>query len=384
MTNYVTTSWKKGCTDYRPDFAERCVGIHGVYRATCSALLFFLFAGMAAYCKPTANRDAWPAKYVLFLFLVLVMCFIPNTPWFSPIYLNVARIGGAIFVIIQQIIMLDLAYNWNESWVEKSNRAETEQEEKRWLVAIIVSCVTLFLMSFVGVGYMFSKFSGCTVNNCFIALTLIFNIIITFIQPFTEEGSLLSSAMMSFYGTYICYTAVSANPNATCNPQIGPNEVLSIGFGVSFSLLSLGWTGYSSTASNSSYPNDKEFVHTLVKSKASPVEDFLANESNRKVQGIVTYAEKYGAMSVEESSPLPLETSISAVSWKLNLTLAMISCWVAMVLSGWCSTHIGGNGSNPEMSHVSMWMLISSQWIAYLLYIWSLVAPALFPDRDFS
>jgi serine incorporator 1/3 len=385
VTNYVTTSWKVGCTDYPLDLQERCIGNHGVYRATCSALLFFLFAGMAAYCKPTANREAWPAKYVLFLFLVLGMCFIPNTPWFSPIFLNAARIGAIVFVVIQQVIMLDMAYNWNESWVEKSNRAETEQEEKRWLGAIIASCAALLLSSFVGVGYLFLKFGGCTINNTCIVLTLVFNIIITAFQPFTEEGSLLSSSMMSVYGTYLCYTALTTNPDISCNPQIGQNDVSGIVFGIGISLLSLGWTSYSSTAGSTNNGNEQKFAQTLVKNEApSHTGDFLPKESNRKVQGIVTTAEKYGSTPELEAPSSPEEASTSCVSWKLNLTLGMISCWVAMVLSGWGSIHIGSNAANPDVSFISMWLIMASQWIAYLLYIWSLVAPKLFPDRDFS
>ena len=31
-----------------------------------------------------------------------------------------------------------------------------------------------------------------------------------------------------------------------------------------------------------------------------------------------------------------------------------------------------------------MWMKVASQWAIVALYVWSLVAPLLFPDRDFD
>ena len=30
----------------------------------------------------------------------------------------------------------------------------------------------------------------------------------------------------------------------------------------------------------------------------------------------------------------------------------------------------------------SMWMQVASQWVMFLTYEWTLVAPLLFPDRD--
>lgn len=32
----------------------------------------------------------------------------------------------------------------------------------------------------------------------------------------------------------------------------------------------------------------------------------------------------------------------------------------------------------------SMWVKISAQWLTMLLFAWSLVAPKLFPSRDFT
>lgn len=113
--NFVTDAWTEGCTGFSTDaLQERCVGNNGVYRATSSVLIFFLLLAITAYVKPTYNREAWPAKYILYVFLAAAMCFVPNDPYFGEIYLNIARVGGVLFIIIQQIIILDIAWNWNE------------------------------------------------------------------------------------------------------------------------------------------------------------------------------------------------------------------------------------------------------------------------------
>ena len=75
--------------------------------------------------------------------------------------------------------------------------------------------------------------------------------------------------------------------------------------------------------------------------------------------------------------------------WKLNIVLALISCWVAALLTGWGSLEgsVGENGqhtaANPTTGRVNMVMIGISQTLALALYAWTLVAPKLFPDREF-
>lgn len=109
---------------------------------------------------------------------------------------------------------------------------------------------------------------------------------------------------------------------------------------------------------------------------------------SRKVTGIVTNQEDYGTHNDEESPPETAESmdrsSFPPVTWKLNLVLAVISCFYAMALTGWGSIESGGTPANPDVGNISMWMIIASQWVVLVLYLWTLIAPRLFPDRDFS
>ena len=279
--NYVTKAWLDGCDNYTTDvLVKRCAGQSGVYRSASGATLFYFLAGITVVCKPSFNREAWPAKYVLFIFLVLAMCFIPNNPLFGKIYLNIARIGGIIFIFFQKIVIIDLAFNWNDSWVGKADAAEAEKtgSGKKWLAAILISALIGFIVSIIGWGLLFHYFGGCSSNTAFIALTVVFCILITAAQLSGEEGSLLSSAVICLYATFLCYNAgentidlvvgglihscnlhsncsptfasctVTKNPDAVCNPKYGKNDVLGIVLGIGITIISLGWAGWSFTA----------------------------------------------------------------------------------------------------------------------------------------
>lgn len=143
----------------------------------------------------------------------------------------------------------------------------------------------------------------------------------------------------------------------------------------------MGWTGWSYTA------EDK------VSGKNSLKEDLIEepipkDDSGRHVAGIVTGNQDYGTKNGESDIQADNTDEIPATgltnSWKLNLILGILSCWVAMTLTGWGSIQSGGDVANPDIGRVSMWMIIASQWIVMLFYLWSLVAPRIFPNRDFS
>lgn len=379
---YLVDAWTDGCTEFETsELQELCSGNSGVFRVAGSTVLFFFLAGIGAICKPTANREAWPAKYVLFLFLVAATIFVPNEPYFNPIFLNIGRVGGVCFVLLQQIIILDFAYNLNESWVEKADKAEMSDGEgtgKKWLFAILFLAAVFFLGSIAAIIVMFLHFSGCTTNNAFIAVTLAMSVVVTAIQLMGEEASLLTSACVVAYATYLCFTAVSKNPDESCNPKLGEEDVLGIVLGVGFALLSITWAGWSITA-------DKRLSSGGTEESTSE-SDGLGSKKDEGVKGVVTNQidrsdEEAGVSSSDEGSTSKRNF---ANSWKLNFVMILVTCWFAMALTGWGSIESGGSAANPDVSRISMWLVIGSQWTMLTLYIWSMIAPILFPNRDFS
>ena len=56
----------------------------------------------------------------------------------------------------------------------------------------------------------------------------------------------------------------------------------------------------------------------------------------------------------------------------------------AMMLTNWGDINTSGDSSDPKIGRSALWLTIAGQWVCLLLYAWILVAPRLFPDRDFS
>ena len=82
-------------------------------------------------------------------------------------------------------------------------------------------------------------------------------------------------------------------------------------------------------------------------------------------------------------------SAAGSLIWKLNVVLMLISCWVTASLTGWgtISGGIGAEGehtaANPLVGRFNMAMMAVAQNLAVCLYLWTLLAPRLFPDRVF-
>jgi len=394
----VHGAWYDSCAEYYPEASmgviEDCAGNAGALRPTFLSTLYFLVNAVATRYAPALNREAWPAKYALFFFGVLVTVFLPNDPLFSSFYLWVARIGAALFVVLQQVILIDVAYNWNDDWVERANESDRLSfgSGSGWLHSIVGVCVALYVASVTSIGLMYSQYTGnsdddegsCTGNTWVITLTLLGILGITALQLLgTSEGSLLTSGVISLYAVYLCFTIVSKNPRGHCNPRLGQNDVWGITIGLLLTTVSLIWTGWSWSA-------EPRLMNTGSLQSAKAVLPIQADDTDASALNLdvpLIDGEEAGTSGMVTTGSASESAALGQV-WKLNVVLALISCYVAMILTGWGTidsidedTH---NAANPTVGRVNMAILGVSQWLALALYAWTLVAPKLFPDRDFS
>ncbi len=83
-----------------------------------------------------------------------------------------------------------------------------------------------------------------------------------------------------------------------------------------------------------------------------------------------------GSKAMAEFEPVTYSYSF------FHLIFALASMYIAMLMTGW------GTGAEErdlmDVGWTSVWVKICSQWATAGLYAWTLAAPMVFPDRDFS
>lgn len=384
----VHKGWMGACEQYEDDedLLAQCAGMGGVYRPTFIATLFFLIHAGATRLVPALQKEVWPAKYTIYFFALLISVFFPTNPLFGGLYVFLARCGATLFIILQQLILIDLAYNWNEDWVERANEADrlVYGEGQRWLQAIVASCITFYVTCLIAIVHLYNSFGDCASNVWIITLTLLGICTMTGLQLAGREGSLLTSSVISLYAVYLAFIMVSKNPSGQCNPFLGEDNFWGTFIGLFLTFVSLAWTGWSWSAEERLNLENAQSAGALATQNPNVnhadgslnLDVPFLDPSNAPTQGIVTTT----ASSDSEQSEI----------WKLNIVMALICCWVAMTLTGWGiveeinDTDGGRTAANPTSSRVNMAIIGISQWMAILLYVWTLVAPRLFPDRDFS
>jgi hypothetical protein len=382
LHTFVYNQWHASCAkyDHDPHLLEQCAGYAGAYRPTALATIFFALSAVATKMQPSLNVQAWPAKYGAYLMLVAVSVVCSSAP-FATYYVWMARVGAAVFVLLQQVILIDLAYNWNEDWVDRADQADRLDygAGQSWFKLIVGTCAAFYVASLAGISLLYHVFDDCPSNIWIITLSLFGIVLLTGIQLSSTEGSLLTSSVLSLYVVYLAYSMVSKNPNGQCNPYLAQNDVWGMVVGLSLTAISLAWTAFSWTA--------EDRLNADAVQSARPV-----TGANPAVEGInldVPFLdpEDRPASGLVLDAETPAFYHSGSNVWKLNVVMCLISCYAAMTLTGWgtiVELNEGANAANPTVGRFNMAMIGLGQWSAILLYVWTLLAPRLFPDRDFS
>jgi len=67
-----------------------------------------------------------------------------------------------------------------------------------------------------------------------------------------------------------------------------------------------------------------------------------------------------------------------------HLMFALATLYVMMTLTNWYSPGKDVNIETISANMSAVWVKIISAWMCFTLYMWTLIAPVVLPDRDFS
>lgn len=363
---------------------KNAVGYMAVYRICFAMFVFFtLMAFIMMGVKDSRDRRTpiqngfWGLKYLI-VFAGIIGSFFIVPGNFSHIWMICGMIGGFIYLVLQFVQVLDSAHTLAESWLDKWEQTE----DKRWYFALLLTTILSYGLAITGVIVMYHSFTqddGCRLNKFFITLTVVICLFISSIsitscvQRVHEKSGLLQSSIVSLYVVYLTWSALNSGPEAKCNKSLadlfsksnpdvskihfGSENIISIGIFVLFVLYSAIKTGSSSKFSMS---NSTERIGNDGDLEGGQVSD---NDDN---SGKLFDDEKEGV----------------AYSWSFyHFTFAMATLFLMMTLTNWYSPNSNLDNLHPD--YASTWIKILSCWVCAGLYVWTLVAPIILPDREF-
>ncbi|XP_078437776.1 serinc-domain containing serine and sphingolipid biosynthesis protein [Wolffia australiana] len=308
------------------------------------------------------HHGGWTAKIVCWFFVVFLMFFVPNS--LVSFYEGISKFGSGLFLLVQVVLLLDFVHGWNDNWVNR--------DEQFWYMALLIVSLVCYLATFSFSGLLFYWFTpsgqDCSLNMFFIVMTLILGVIFAIVALHPKiNGSLLPASVISVYCTYLCYSGLSSEPREyECNGLHHHAKAVSTGsmtLGLLTTILSVVYSAVRAGSSTS-----------LLSPPSSPREGLR--------QKPLLAFDKMEAGGEEEDGKKEAARPVSYSYSFFHLIFSLASMYSAMLLTGW-STSVGESGKLVDVGWPSVWVRIVTGWATSALYIWSLVAPALFPDREF-
>ncbi|KIN08538.1 hypothetical protein OIDMADRAFT_108243 [Oidiodendron maius Zn] len=387
-----------------------CYGWVAVHRINFALGIFHvimavLLLGVNSSKNPRAGiqNGYWGPKVFAWLALIVVSFLIPDG--FFMIWGNyIAFTGATLFLLLGLILLVDLAHTWAEYCLDQIDTYESNV----WRGVLIGSTLGMYAASIAMtiVQYIFFAGSGCSMNQAAITINLLLFLIVSFIsvhptiQEYNPKAGLAQSAMVAVYCTYLTMSAVSMEPDDNnCNPLIrgaqGTRTTTTI-IGAIVTMLTVAYTttraatqGVALGAKNNSVrlPDDDE--HDLVTQQP--------DSSRREMRAAAL------RQAVEEGS-LPAdallddddesdsgntarddERTSTQYSYALfHIIFFLATTWVATLLTMRFESERNDEVQDFEpvgRTYWASWVKIISSWICYAIYIWTLVAPIVLPDR---
>ena len=374
----------------------------GIFHLIMSVLLL----GVNSSKNPRAGiqNGFWGPKIIAWLALVVVSFLIPDK--FFMIWGNyIAFTGATLFLLLGLILLVDLAHTWAEYCLEQ---IET-YDSRAWRGILIGSTLGMYAASFAMtvVQYTFFAKSGCSMNQAAITINLILLLIVSFVsvhpavQEFNSRAGLAQSAMVAVYCTYLTMSAVSMEPDdKQCNPLIRANgtRTTTVIIGAIVTMLTIAYTTTRAATQGVALGGGKK-----IQLSDDDEHDLVTQQPNSRREMRVAALRQ----AVEEGS-LPAdallddddesdtgntakddERTSTQYSYALfHIIFFLATTWVATLLTQGFDPERADSAHDFEpvgRTYWASWVKIISAWVCYAIYVWTLVAPIVLPDRfDFA
>ncbi|KAJ1333600.1 serine incorporator domain-containing protein [Microdochium nivale] len=413
----MLTPWAIDKLDHvTPDFVKadcesgQCRGWLTVHRINFALGIFHLIlAGLMFGITSSKNPRAaiqngyWGPKVIAWLAFIVLAFLIPDA-FFQAWGNYIAFFGAMLFLILGLILLVDLAHNWAEFCLEKIENTES----RVWRVVLISSTLGMYVASLIMtiVQYIFFAQSGCSMNQAAITINLLFWLVISFVsvhptvQEYNPKAGLAQGAMVAVYCTYLTMSAVSMEPDDKhCNPLLRGQgtRTTSVVMGAIVTMLTVAYTttraatqslGLGNSRGGIKLPEDDE--HDLVTQQPGRRE-MRAEVLRRAVEEGSLPADALLSDDEDEDNNSNTKHDDERTSTQYNYSVFHVifflaTCWVGTLLTGAIeadSNHdLTQNGfATVGRTYWASWVKIVSAWLCYLMYIWTLVAPIVLPDR---
>lgn len=355
---------------------------------------FMLFSGLALVMSlpaPVKYKDDWRDAYIHHggYIVKILLWFVCNIiPFFFSngviaAYAAVSKVVSPLFLAIQTLIIIDITQEWNDAWVEEG------YEDQRYLYALLVGTIGNYIGSIVLIVLSYVWFApsansiDCSFNISLITLGLMMCVVLSLItlHPRVKEvnpgASVFVSSSMVLYVAYLGFSALQSEPrDYECNvlgQKLSAASSTTLAMGMVLTLASTVWAAFRAGSNTHTFSTAEESLLDDV--------DTTVNTEMTSVQQEAGMTRDSHVASTATNTDTPVREHVTYSYVQFYIIFALASMYTGMLMTGWGSGTI--QKDMIDVGWTSVYVKTAAQWVAAALYIWTLIAPILLPDRQF-
>lgn len=415
LSNFAIRKLEELTSDYlKVECPEgTCYGVFAVHRICFALTMFHAFLAISLFgIENTRNKRAalqngwWGPKILMWIALLVVSFFIP-TEFFMFWGNYIALIGAAAFILLGLVLLIDFAHTWSETCLEKWEATDNNI----WKWVLVVSTLGMYAAAITLTGLMYGFFAGsnCKLNQFFISFNLAVCAIATAlsvhpaVQDANPRSGLSQAAMVVVYCTYLITSAVANEPDdKECNPltRSGGTRTTTVILGAIFTFLAIAYSTSRAAVQGRNLisvgPRDDGYAYLAPDEPNMPLTDQPRARSSALIAAVeagVLPASALDDSDDEDDDDGKNEarddekTGVKYSYTFFHLIFIGGAMYVAMLLTNWNVVTQDQQQQDQEKlvyigrSYAAVWVKVVSSWICLILYIWTLVAPLVMPDR---
>ena len=302
-------------------------------------------------------------------------------------YAEAARVFSVLFLLSQVVILIDLVYSAHYALLAKMDARDAELRAADWAPGIFSNCwkvlyffkaVGLLVGSLVVLGLLFHWFgNACPLNNFFIAQTIAVGVALTVVAVTPAVGrGLLPPAAVFAYNTFLTYSAITNNPDTTCNlfARAENQSQASVVIGLLVAVVSVTYMAVSSASKmEAAVTVDARVVKQESPLGAAGAAKEWGSRQGGSYQG-GDEEEAGGAAAAARAAAEPDAAASRKEAVIFHATMFLAGCYVAMMASNWGSpSATAAPSGSPELSTASMWARMGSQFATEVAFLCALM-----------
>uniref|UniRef100_A0A5B6YIX1 Serine incorporator n=1 Tax=Davidia involucrata TaxID=16924 RepID=A0A5B6YIX1_DAVIN len=327
----------KGCQG-----GKDCLGTEGVLRVSlgCFTFYFTMFLSTAGTSKLHEPREVWhsgwwTAKILLMIALMVLPFFVPTTA--IQLYGEIAHFGAGVFLLIQLISIISFI-----KWL--NDCCHSDKYADRCHIHVMLLATAAYVVCILGIILMYIWYvpdPSCLLNIFFITWTLVLLQLMTSVSLHQKvNAGFLTPGFMGLYVVFLCWSAIrSEPPEERC---IKKAEAATKG----------DWL-------------------TIISFVVAVLAIVIATFST----GIDSKCFQFRKNETHAEDDFPYGFGF------FHFVFATGAMYFAMLLISW-NAHHDMKRWTIDVGWTSTWVRIVNEWLAVCVYIWMLVAPIIWKNRQ--